>query len=63
MKSFEEMTIEAAVTGNYQKALHALTLNPLVNSGNQVKTMFDEIIRENWDYLPQFQHAISRKKY
>lgn len=63
MKSFEEMTIEAAVTGNYQKALHALTLNPLVNSGNQVKTMFNEIIRENWDYLPQFHHAISKKKY
>ncbi|MGL5230726.1 MAG: 6-phospho-beta-glucosidase, partial [Cetobacterium sp.] len=63
MKSFEEMTIEAAVTGNYGKALHALTLNPLVNSGNQVKTMFDEIIRENWDFLPQFHHAISRYKY
>ncbi|MGL5124315.1 MAG: 6-phospho-beta-glucosidase [Fusobacteriaceae bacterium] len=63
MKCFEEMTIEAAVTGNYQKAIHALTLNPLVNSGNQVKTMFDEIIRENWDYLPKFHHAISKKKY
>lgn len=63
MKSFEEMTIEAAVTGNYGKALHALTLNPLVNSGHQVKTMFDEIIRENWDYLPQFHHAIKKYKY
>lgn len=63
MKCFEEMTIEAAVTGDYNKAIHALTLNPLVNSGHQVKVMFDEIIRENWDYLPQFHHAIKREKY
>lgn len=63
MKSFEEMTIEAAITGDYNKAIHALTLNPLVHSGNQVKTMFDEIIRANWDYLPKFHHAVSRNKY
>lgn len=63
MKSFEEMTIEAAVTGDYNKAIHALTLNPLVHSGNQVKTMFDEIVRENWEYLPKFHHAVKRYKY
>jgi len=63
MKSFEQMTIEAAVNGDYNKAVHALTLNPLVTSGSVVKTMLNEVIRSNWDYLPQFHGAISRVKY
>ena len=33
MKAMEEVTIEAAVTGNYGTALQAFTLNPLVPSG------------------------------
>ncbi|MGL5949831.1 MAG: 6-phospho-beta-glucosidase [Cetobacterium sp.] len=63
MKGFEEMTVDAAITGNYGKAIHALTLNPLVVSGNQVKTMLNEVIRGNWDYLPQFHHCISKIRY
>ena len=63
MKGFEEMTVDAAITGNYGKAIHALTLNPLVVSGNQVKTMLSEVIRGNWDYLPQFHHCISKIRY
>lgn len=57
MKSFEEMTVEAAVTGDYNKAIHALTLNPLVTSGHVVKTILNEVIKQNWDYLPQFHHV------
>ncbi|WP_448821093.1 6-phospho-beta-glucosidase [Cetobacterium sp.] len=63
MKNFEQLTIEAAVTGNYGKALQALTVNPLVTSGAVAKTILDEIIRENWDYLPQFHNSIERYKY
>lgn len=54
MKNFEELTIEAAVKGDYRKALQALTVNPLVVSGAVAKTILDEIIKQNWDYLPQF---------
>ena len=56
MKNFEELTIEAGVTGNYKKALQALTVNPLVTSGTVTKTMLNEIIKQNWNYLPQFHH-------
>ncbi len=55
MKAFEELTIEAAITGNYGTALQALTMNPLVTSGQIVKTILDEVIEQNIDYLPQFK--------
>ena len=54
MKNFEQLTIEAAVKGDYRKALQALTVNPLVVSGAVAKTILDEIIKQNRDYLPQF---------
>lgn len=61
MKNFEELTIEGAVHGNYGKALQALTINPLVTSGHVVKTILDEIIKENWEYLPKFHNVIIKK--
>lgn len=54
MKNFEELTIEAAVKGDYNKAIQALTINPLVVSGHVTKTILNEVIKQNWDYLPQF---------
>lgn len=54
MKNFEQLTIEAAVNGDYRKALQALTINPLVTSGAVAKTILNEIIKQNWEYLPQF---------
>lgn len=55
LKAFEELTIEAAITGDYGIALQALTTNPLVKHGNIVKTVLDEVITQNIDYLPQFR--------
>lgn len=54
MKNFEELTVEAAVHGDYGKALQALTVNPLVVSGRVAKTILDEILKQNKEYLPQF---------
>lgn len=56
MKNFEELTIEAAVNGDYNKAIQALTINPLVVSGHVTKTILDEIIKKNWEFLPQFHN-------
>lgn len=56
MKNFEELTIMAGVNGDYGKALQALTINPLVTSGAVAKHILDEIIKQNWKYLPQFHH-------
>ena len=55
MKTFERFTIDAAVKGDYQSALRALTLNPLVKNGKVLEAALDETIRENIKYMPQFQ--------
>ncbi len=54
MKAMEELTIEAAVTGDYGKALQAFTLNPLVTSGSKAKELLDEMLDAHKEHLPQF---------
>ncbi len=54
MKAWEEMAVEAAVTGDYGAALQALTLNPLVPSGKVAKGVLDELLDAHREYLPQF---------
>ncbi|MDE4542662.1 MULTISPECIES: 6-phospho-beta-glucosidase [unclassified Thermoanaerobacterium] len=55
VKAYEELTIEAGVTGDYYTALQALTIHPLVPSSTVAKKILDDIIRENIDYLPQYR--------
>ncbi|GJM72563.1 hypothetical protein HMSSN036_47790 [Paenibacillus macerans] len=54
MKAMEELTIEAAVTGDYATALQAFTLNPLVTSGDIAKVVLDELLEAHKEHLPQF---------
>ena len=54
MKAMEELTIKAAVTGCYDTALQAFTLNPLVTSGEIAKKLLDEMLVAHKDYLPLF---------
>lgn len=54
MKSMEQLTIEAAVTGDYGTLLQAFTLNPLITSGNIAKTVMDELLTAHKKYLPAF---------
>lgn len=54
IKSFERTTVEAAVTGDYHKALLAMTINPLVPSDSVAKQILDEMLEAHKDYLPQF---------
>ena len=56
MKSFERLTIEAALTGNRHTAWRALMLNPLIVSGEKLELALDEVIAENRQRLPAF-HA------
>lgn len=58
MKSMEELTIEAAVTGNYDRALQAFTTNPLVPSGKIAQELLDEMLVAHKEYLPQFKEKI-----
>ena len=55
IKSFERVTIDAALTGDYNTALLALTINPLVGSDKIAKKILDEMLEAHRTYLPQFQ--------
>ncbi|WP_419887312.1 6-phospho-beta-glucosidase [Neobacillus niacini] len=54
IKSFERVACEAAVTGDYNLAVLALTINPLVASDTIAKKIVDEMIEAHKDYLPRF---------
>jgi 6-phospho-beta-glucosidase len=54
MKAMEELTIEAAVTGCYDTALQAFTLNPLITSGESARKLLDEMLEAHKDHLPLF---------
>ncbi|MCE7793002.1 6-phospho-beta-glucosidase [Salipaludibacillus sp. CUR1] len=54
IKSFERVAAEAAVTGNYQTALLAMTINPLVPSDIIARQILDEMLEAHKENLPQF---------
>lgn len=54
MKCMEELTIEAAVTGDRGTLLQAFTMNPLVVSGDGAKQVMEELLEAHKKYLPQF---------
>lgn len=54
IKSFEIATIEAAITGNRDKALLALAINPLSHSDKLSKMVLDEMLIAHKEYLPNF---------
>lgn len=55
VKSYEEFIIEAGVHGDYDEGLQGITLHPLVPSAEVAKKILDDIIKENIEYLPQYQ--------
>lgn len=54
VKAYEELTVEAAVKGNHDAALQALTIHPLVTSVDVAKSLLDDILHENREFLTQF---------
>ena len=54
IKSFERVAAEAAVTGDYNTALVAMTINPLVPSDKIAKQILDEMLEAHKEHLPQF---------
>ncbi len=53
-KAYELLTAEAGVTGNYHKALAALSTNSFIPSVTTAKKLLDDILEANKEYLPQF---------
>ncbi|MBY0099173.1 6-phospho-beta-glucosidase [Mesobacillus maritimus] len=54
IKSFERVAAEAAVTGDVNKAVLALAINPLVGSDKLAKEIVTEMLEAHKEYLPQF---------
>lgn len=54
VKSFERIAAEAAVEGDYKKAVLALTINPLTPSDKVAKEIVEEMMEAHKEHLPQF---------
>ena len=55
----EELAVEAAISGDPRKVLHAVCFDPLTSavlSLAEIKKMVDEMFEVNKDWLPQFKH-------
>ncbi|MPQ44894.1 6-phospho-beta-glucosidase [Clostridium tarantellae] len=55
IKSFEILAAKAAVKGDYNSALQALVINPLIPSDDLAKEILDEMMEAHKDYLPLFR--------
>ncbi|CEI81934.1 6-phospho-beta-glucosidase [Oceanobacillus oncorhynchi subsp. incaldanensis] len=51
VKAYEELTVEAATTGNKGIAIQALTLHPLIPSADKAKEILDDMLAVNKPYL------------
>jgi 6-phospho-beta-glucosidase len=54
VKAFEELTVEAAISGNQQTALLALAAHPLVPSVAVAEQILHDYLHANRGYLPQY---------
>jgi 6-phospho-beta-glucosidase len=54
VKSYELLTVEAAVHGDREAAFQALLANPLGPAADKVQETLDDILEINRPYLPQF---------
>ncbi|MFD6208761.1 6-phospho-beta-glucosidase [Peribacillus sp. NPDC060253] len=54
IKSFERLAADAGATGDYQTALLAMTINPLVPSDIVAKQILDEMLEAHKEHLPLF---------
>lgn len=54
IKSFERAAIEAAISSDYETALVALTINPLIPSDSVAQELLDDLMEAHKEYLPNF---------
>jgi alpha-galactosidase len=50
----QELTVDAALTGNKQLALQALLGDPLIRNIDEAEAMLDEVLNSHAEFLPQF---------
>ncbi len=54
VKAYEQLAVEAALTGNRETALAALVAHPLVQDGDVAKELLNRLLEANRQYLPLF---------
>ncbi|MEA2621274.1 MAG: 6-phospho-beta-glucosidase [Chloroflexota bacterium] len=54
VRAYEELTIQAAITGDRSAALRALLANPLVGRWSMAVPLLDALLDANRDHLPRF---------
>lgn len=54
VKAYEQLTIEAALTGDRGKAISALMANPLCGSYGRASAFFERVLANERAFLPQF---------
>lgn len=54
VKNYEELTVEAALSGDQGKAIAALMINPLVGSYPKAREFLDRVLENEQAYLPRF---------
>ncbi len=54
VKAYEELTVEAAVTGSHEAALAALATHPLVGSSSKARLFWERALQNETGFLPQF---------
>jgi len=55
VKAYEKLTVKAAITGDYDAALAALMVHPLIGDYVKAKGVLDEMLEANKEFLPQFK--------
>lgn len=55
LKTFEQLTIQAAISGKYEDAYLAALMNPLIQDEKRIDALLEELFRAHDPYLPQFQ--------
>ena len=54
VKAYEKLTVAAGLTGDYEAALNALLVHPLIGDYYKAKGVLDKMLDVNKEYLPQF---------
>jgi 6-phospho-beta-glucosidase len=54
VKAYEELTIQAALTGSREVAIEALMANPLVGSFGNASRFFHQVLENERTFIPQF---------
>jgi len=61
LKTFEVLTTNVALSGNYDDALYAMTINPQVQSEKKARLILDEMLEAHKEYLPEFKEYFEKK--